>query len=107
MKSKIDYKEITKLIDLLEARNLSHFDLEVEGLKISIGRQTQIISYPEVAVSSAANLNPNAQPTETGANAEAAPEAQDDLHYITSPMVGTFTGHLIPRHLPLWKRKKP
>jgi len=38
MKSKIDYEEILKLIDLLEERNLSAFELEIEGLKIKISR---------------------------------------------------------------------
>ena len=37
MKSKIDYKEILKLIDLLEERNLLAFELEIEGLKIMQG----------------------------------------------------------------------
>jgi len=31
MKSKIDYEEILKLIDLLEERNLSAFELEIES----------------------------------------------------------------------------
>ena len=89
MKSKIDYKEITKLIDLLETRNLSHFELEVEGLKISIGRQSQPSQHLEISTVPAANLNTNSQTilTETDAT---SPETKDDLHYITSPMVGTF-----------------
>lgn len=91
MKSKIDYKEITKLIDLLEARNLSHFELEVEGLKISIGRQSQTAPFPEIPAPSAAMLNHNSPPTVTETDSESAsPGILDDLHYITSPMVGTF-----------------
>jgi hypothetical protein len=35
---KIDYDEIRKLIGLLEEKNLSVFELEVEGLKVKIGR---------------------------------------------------------------------
>ena len=57
MKSKIDYKEITNLIDLLETRNLSHFELEVEGFKISIGRQSQPSQHLEISTVPAANLN--------------------------------------------------
>lgn len=89
MKSKIDYKEITKLIDLLETRNLSHFELEVEGLKISIGRQSQSSQHLEISTVPTANLNNNSHTILTETDA-ASPETKDDLHYITSPMVGTF-----------------
>ncbi len=88
MKSKIDYNEITKLIDLLEERKLSHFELEVEGLKISIGRgptaghPTELI---QVTPPTAADTSKN------GFTTEASPEeAQNNLHVVSSPMVGTF-----------------
>ena len=89
MKSKIDYKEITKLIDLLEKRNLSYFELEVEGLKISIGRQAQSSPQLEITNTPTANLNTNSHPVLTETEAP-SPETPDDHHYITSPMVGTF-----------------
>jgi acetyl-CoA carboxylase biotin carboxyl carrier protein len=82
MKSKIDYKEILKLIDLLEERKLSAFELEIEGFKIKIGR-----GQPPT-------LTPQSPPTEN----DSAPDtddttstgSQNGLHYISSPMVGTF-----------------
>ena len=89
MKSKIDYKEISKLIDLLETRNLSHFELEVEGLKISIGRQSQPSQHLEISTVPAANLNNHSQTILTETDT-LSPENKNDLHYITSPMVGTF-----------------
>jgi acetyl-CoA carboxylase biotin carboxyl carrier protein len=87
MKSKIDYKEIIKLIDLMEERNLSDFELEAEGIKIRISRgQTR----PSLSVPPA--------PTESFPKTESFPplvetfaeEEKNNLHYITSPMVGTF-----------------
>ncbi|MFC2170237.1 hypothetical protein ACFLRM_06735 [Acidobacteriota bacterium] len=52
MKSKIDYKEIIKIIDLLEERNLAQFELEVEGLKIKINRtQTPASSLTPISTS--------------------------------------------------------
>ena len=66
MQSKIDYKEILKLIDLLEERNLSAFELEIEGFKIKISRGQPPTIVPE------------------------STESKNDLHYISSPMVGTF-----------------
>ncbi len=88
MKSKIDYNEITKLIDLLEERKLAHFELEVEGLKISIGRGPTAGHAAElVKVKSPAS----ADPTETGSLNGATPEeVQNNFHMVNSPMVGTF-----------------
>jgi len=88
MKSKIDYNEITKLIDLLEERKLSHFELEVEGLKISIGRGPSAGHPPElvqIAAPTAADLSNNPL-----ANEASPEESQNNLHIVTSPMVGTF-----------------
>jgi len=86
MKDKIDYKEIKKLIDFMEEKNLSQFELEVEGFKIKFcknqqpvfptGSEQQIISSPENDGSSA--LTSDQQ------------EEKDNRHFIFSPMVGTF-----------------
>jgi len=84
MKSKIDYKEIKKLIDLSKEKNLSNFEIEVEGLKIKISQttsQAQIIKNAP-AISESAEAGQQPEPPET--------KPRDDLHYITSPMVGTF-----------------
>ncbi len=80
---KINTKEIIKLIDLLEERKLSHFELETEGIKIKISR-----GQPHSSHEAEAELNQDTtrpQPTETDLQ-----ENQDNLYYITSPMVGTF-----------------
>ena len=89
MSSKIDYKEINKLIRLMEEKNLSHFELEVEGLKIKIGRDLASASAsespPALEVSKDTKANSSNTPL------EATPqEGKNDLYYITSPMVGTF-----------------
>jgi acetyl-CoA carboxylase biotin carboxyl carrier protein len=88
MKAKIDYKEIIKIIDLLEERNLSEFELEIEDLKIKISRASAKTNYQEVA-----STVPLAVTTDSSPDAPAPTEAAEDqegLHYITSPMVGTF-----------------
>ncbi len=88
MKSKIDYDEITKLIDLLDEKNLQHFELETEGFKISIGRnQTQTVIQqgfpPQEAVPvSAMDAKPEGAQQET--------LVDNNLHFVVSPMVGTF-----------------
>jgi acetyl-CoA carboxylase biotin carboxyl carrier protein len=86
--AKIDYDEIRKLIGLLEEKNLSVFELEVEGLKVKIGR-----SAPPPAPAAAVPAADPAAPRESAAAAEARAQALETAkghHLITSPMVGTF-----------------
>ena len=89
MSVKIDYKEIIKLIDLLEERNLFHFELEVEGFKIKISR-----SQPQASSSEAPSVPPLSPEHKEKRNPLSSEpifqENKDNLHYITSPMVGTF-----------------
>ncbi|MBN2409319.1 MAG: acetyl-CoA carboxylase biotin carboxyl carrier protein [Candidatus Aminicenantes bacterium] len=87
---KIDYEEITKLVGFLEEKNLTQFELEVEGFKIKISRalpapaSSAKISAPAAPRSAEEPANP-AFPSEP-----ALSEKEDHLHFITSPMVGTF-----------------
>jgi len=86
MKEKIDYKEIKKLIDFMEEKNLSQFELEVEGFKIKFGKNHQpILSTGSVqqVVSSPENDGSNTQSSDQT-------EEKDNRHFIFSPMVGTF-----------------
>jgi acetyl-CoA carboxylase biotin carboxyl carrier protein len=89
MSGKIDYDEIRKLVGLLEEKNLSIFELEVEGLKVKIAR-----SAPAAPASSPVPAaTPASQTPESQAAAEArilAVEAAKGHHMIASPMVGTF-----------------
>ncbi|UCE39725.1 MAG: acetyl-CoA carboxylase biotin carboxyl carrier protein [Candidatus Aminicenantes bacterium] len=87
MKSKIDYKEILKLIDLLEERNLSAFELEIEGFKIKISRGNPPSIVSGSPTSPSPPLEPEANPTTELLESK---ETKNDLHYISSPMVGTF-----------------
>jgi acetyl-CoA carboxylase biotin carboxyl carrier protein len=87
MKSKIDYKEISKLIDLLEKRNLVDFELELEDFKIKISREQSKPKVKELTVIP----NP-VQPEKSTEKKEPTQEKTepDNLYFITSPMVGTF-----------------
>jgi acetyl-CoA carboxylase biotin carboxyl carrier protein len=87
MKSKIDYKEILKIIDLLEERNLSAFELEIEGFKIKISRGQPPTLVPEIPTSPLPSPEKEADPAADTAEEHESP---NDLHYISSPMVGTF-----------------
>ena len=87
MKGKIDYKEIIKIIDLLEERNLSEFELEIEDLKIKISRVSQKTNSQETAP--AVPLTGVADGSEIPVQIESIDD-NEELHFITSPMVGTF-----------------
>lgn len=86
MSAKIDYKEIIKIIDLLEERSLSHFELEVEGFKIKITKNPTSSTH-EIPPA----IQPSPEPEENALPAESSlQETKNNLHTITSPMVGTF-----------------
>ncbi|HEX2694330.1 MAG TPA: acetyl-CoA carboxylase biotin carboxyl carrier protein [Acidobacteriota bacterium] len=86
--SKIDYPEILKLIALLEEKDLTLFELEVEGFKIKIGRNVpgapayhHAAPAPASAAAAGAFVAPEPVP---------GPGADKDIRDVTSPMVGTF-----------------
>ncbi len=86
---KIDYEEITKLVSFLEEKHLTHFELEVEGFKIKINRASSALPppariTPPAPLSTEESTNP-AVPSEPVIS-----EDENHLHFITSPMVGTF-----------------
>ena len=92
MDPKIDYEEINKIIKLLEEKNLAEFELEIEGFKIKISRNSHMVSTPAQQPNQSAG-QPVLQP-QAGANPGAGElehqTGQASLHFVTSPMVGTF-----------------
>lgn len=89
MNSKIDYEEINKLIAFMEEKNLSHFELEVEGLKVKISRSLTPPSSSEPSPLSRVISEPEENESSL-LQATSLEEDKNNLHYITSPMVGTF-----------------
>jgi acetyl-CoA carboxylase biotin carboxyl carrier protein len=88
MKEKIDYEEINKIIRLMEKKNLSHFEIEKEGFKIKLSRNTVLSEATSGAIDQA---SPHLEEKKGSELQESLPEKKDDnLSYITSPMVGTF-----------------
>lgn len=87
MAPKIDFEEIYKIIKILEEKNLSEFELEIEGFKIKIGRNYPAVFNNRSSFASAGPVNsyPAAEPGQ-----ESAAEAKSESHAVLSPMVGTF-----------------
>ena len=86
---KIDYEEIAKLVNFLEERNLTQFELEVEGFKIKISR-TQPVPAAPIRVASPVPEAVEPVPNPAAVPSSVLSEEESRLHFITSPMVGTF-----------------
>ena len=92
----MDPKEIRELIELVSRSDFSKFEMEREGFKIKLIKQSAevapvvTVATPQPPVLSA----PAATAVETaaapGETATAAPAVEDGLVELTSPIVGTF-----------------
>ena len=81
----MDLQDIKELISLIRENDLSEFQLEQEGFKITLKRGADfqpVITHTPVAMPVAAGAG--------AAPAAAAPESKESLREIPSPMVGTF-----------------
>jgi len=89
MSPKIDYKEINKLLALMEEKNLTQVELETEGFKIKISRN-QSLPFP-AGTFIAPPISPETQANENiPVQEEEVLEKSNDFYLIKSPMVGTF-----------------
>jgi acetyl-CoA carboxylase biotin carboxyl carrier protein len=106
LEASINMSELRELIDLITANGLTNFELEREGFRVKVGRGTfvedptaQTALLPggvEKQIAAGAQTGGSAQsvppsaPPHPGAQAEEAAAVDQDLHIITSPIVGTF-----------------
>jgi acetyl-CoA carboxylase biotin carboxyl carrier protein len=82
----VDIKEIKALIDLMKKNGLTAFEMEKDGFRIALAKESGF--QPAVAYAAPAPLPaPHAAPTAT--SAAPAPAASSGKE-IPSPMVGTF-----------------
>ena len=106
LEASINMNELRELIGLITENGLTQFELEREGFRVKVGRgafvddsagpapaqlaaaERQITSggVPTSAVQSV----PTTAPSHPGAHAEEAASEDQDLHKVTSPIVGTF-----------------
>ena len=104
LEASINMSELRELIGLITENELTSFELEREGFRVKIarGRQAEEASVltpstPSVtespvvgALTGSAQTAHATAPTHPGALAEEAASEDQDLHIITSPIVGTF-----------------
>jgi len=109
LEASINMTELRELIDLITENGLTNFELEREGFRVKVGRGTTIEdaaalvpllppgAEKQIAAAgagshgaSAVQSIPTSAPPHPGAQAEEAASEDQDLHIITSPIVGTF-----------------
>jgi len=108
LEASINMSELRELIDLITENGLTSFELEREGFRVRVGRGTsiegtaaltpllpatgekQIAAGTGSPAASAVQSFPTSAPPHPGAQAEEAASEDQDLHIITSPIVGTF-----------------
>jgi len=105
LEASINMEELRELIGLITDNALTDFELQREGFHVKVGRNL----YPDqqagpavvppiaggqpaipTATGAAVQSVPTATPPHPGAHAEEAASEDQDLHLITSPIVGTF-----------------
>ncbi|MFN2576243.1 MAG: acetyl-CoA carboxylase biotin carboxyl carrier protein [Pyrinomonadaceae bacterium] len=106
LEASINMTELRELIGLITENSLTQFELEREGFHVKIGRgsfleqganpQMAAAAEKQIAAGSIANAagpvqsSPTNAPPHPGAHAEEAASEDQNLHKITSPIVGTF-----------------
>ena len=103
LEQSVNMNELRELIGLITDNGLSLLELEKEGFRVKIGRgpyyeeaaattasQKQIASTSGAPASAPVQSIPTTIPSHPGAGAEEAASEDQDLHKITSPIVGTF-----------------
>jgi len=107
LEASINMTELRELIDLITENALTSFELEREGFRVKVGRgtliedqsaQAQLPGGAERQISAGATAQtgspvqsvPTSASSHPGAQAEEAASVDQDLHIITSPIVGTF-----------------
>lgn len=107
LEASINMNELRELIDLITENGLTNFELEREGFRVKVGRGTLSEDQPaqtpllpgggdrQLAAGAGAQASPvqsipTSAPSHPGALAEEAASVDQDLHIITSPIVGTF-----------------
>jgi acetyl-CoA carboxylase biotin carboxyl carrier protein len=96
----MNQKELKELIDFLIERDISEFELERGDVKVRIRRGHDVHSHvvtshipavtPAPAAGGSAAQASAAPPVSPPPAAEAAPAAEEALHIVNSPIVGTF-----------------
>lgn len=100
LEASINMAELRELVTLITKNELTHFELEREGFHVKVSRGPHVEGVAPLASSTspaAERLSASGSvqsvptaPPHPGAQAEEAASTDQDLHIITSPIIGTF-----------------
>ncbi len=88
----LSMKEIRELVDLVTERGLSGLEIERSGFRLRIeGPRPAVVEAPQVVPAAAGSTHAQPRAGAPGAPEAGAAETPDEnVHVITSPIVGTF-----------------
>ncbi len=87
----LSLKEIRELIDLVTERGLAGLEIERAGFRLRIDGRRNVSEAPAMsAVAIPVTAAPQAPPPVAAGTEAAAPLPEENVHVITSPIVGTF-----------------
>lgn len=94
----MNLKDIQKIVEMMQDNDLTDFEIEEEGFRISLKRNNGRIESPPTshtvvmpaAAPGAAAATPAVLPSPAETASDAPPSPVDSASQITSPMVGTF-----------------
>jgi acetyl-CoA carboxylase biotin carboxyl carrier protein len=95
----LNLAEIRELAELVDTHGFTDFEFENEKIRVRLSKQisapqivqaVQPVATQTVATTSAMPVVPKIETPHPGAKAETEASADEDLHKITSPIVGTF-----------------
>jgi acetyl-CoA carboxylase biotin carboxyl carrier protein len=88
----LNMDELRELAELVNEHGFTDFEFENANIRVRLSKMTAapIVHQAVQPAQTAAPTAAQAAAAETAAIAEAAAEAKEDLHKITSPIVGTF-----------------
>jgi acetyl-CoA carboxylase biotin carboxyl carrier protein len=86
----VDVQQLEMLLDFMAAHGLEEFEYEHSGLHIRL-RKAPVGASPAPSVQMAPRTSAPCEPAAPAAPAPAAaPRAEEELHLVKSPIVGTF-----------------
>jgi len=96
----LDLKELKEILQILEEKEITEFELEEQGIKLRIRKAAAnsgahtVVTMAAPAATAALPVAPAGTAPGTQARSEAspaaAPAAEEGLHIVKSPIVGTF-----------------
>jgi acetyl-CoA carboxylase biotin carboxyl carrier protein len=93
IEASLNMEEIREIADLVDEHGFTDFEFENENIRVRLSKNPppqMVQAVQPFATNAPANPQPVNKVDETSGVTEAEPQTDEDLHKITSPIVGTF-----------------